>query len=311
MAKSGTHSFAFVEPGTPDVETAITVDSLGLPANIQLTEDESGAVFDTLIGLQSISPVMSITTKSVSEALQKIGLQGGCLKSDGTLKELIQYYESKVSCGSTAGVNLGYKAAAGYYRLGTLTASRGQEATLTIDVDTLSGDGAVAPIVQVTGATLPTTINTDSFSLGIPQVAGLSFPEATQVTLNFGVTLTDKPPGWGSIYPTDVGLQKVRPEIRIENADLDMLKAAGVPLDSKEATHANTILPFRKKKNRGAFVDDATAEHFSITASGLFYFDTIASGSGNSNASNTLVLRAVKESATAPIVFSFDEVYAG
>lgn len=312
MAKYGAHSFSIVEDGTPDVTTTLSVTQMSLPAGVSLTEDESGATYDSLIGLREVAPVMNVTTKSVAKALELFGLNGGCLgKTPLLIQDLIQYWEPKTSCGGTAGTNLSYTASAGYYRLGQLSASRGQDATVTLICDLLSSNGVLAPVVQAQSVTLPTAINTDTFVLGPPKVADITFNEATSVTIDFGVQLTAKEAGWGSIYPTDIGLLKVRPEIRIENADLDLLKAAGVPLDSKDAVHAETLIAFRKKENRGAFVADATTEHFSLTASGMFYFDTIANGSGAQQANNTLVLKTAKESTTAPIVFSFDEAYAG
>lgn len=312
MAKYGSHSFQITENGSPDVLTAIHVDSMSIPGNVSLTEDQSGAIFDSLIGLQSIQPVMQVTTRSIAVVLEKLGMIGGCLGAlPLTVKTFEQFYEPKTSCGGTAGTNLSFTAASGLYYLGSLTASKGQEATLSFTCDLLSSDGSVAPVVMGAGVTLPTTINTDSFALGEPTIADLAFPESTQLTVNFNSSTTQKTPGWGSIFPVEVGMEKVRPEIRIENADLDLLKAAGVPLTAREALHAETTLPFRKKLNRGTFVADATQEHFSATASGLLYFDTIANASGNSEGSNTLVLKTAKEGSTAPVVFSFDEAYAG
>ena len=312
MAKYGSHSFAITDTAGTPVMTAFHVDSMAIPANVSLTEDQSGDIFDSLIGLQSIMPNMTCTTRSVAEALSLLGFQGGCLGADPLpLAKFEQFFRPKTSCGGTGGTNLGFAATRGLYYLNTLTANRGQEATLSFTLETLSTDGSAAPVAMTESATLPTSLNTDTFVPGDPQIAGLSFPEATAVTINFNSTTTDKQPGWGSIYPTEVGIEKVRPDLRIDGVDLARLKAAGVPIDSKEATHANTLIPFRKKKNRSAFVADATQEHFSLTMSGLFYFDTIASASGNGTATNSLMLKAAREGSTAPIVASFDEAYAG
>lgn len=312
MAKYGSHSLEITDTSGTPVKTAIHVDSMAIPANVTLTEDQSGDVFDSLIGLQSIMPNMTCTTRSVAAVLELLGFQGGCLGADPLpLAKFEQFFTEKTSCGGSAGSDIAFSATRGLYYLNQMTANRGQEATLDFTLETLSTDGSTAPVTMTESATLPSPINTDTFVLGAPQIAGLSFPEATAAAISFNSSTTDKQPGWGSIYPTEVGIEKVRPDLRIDGVDLARLKSAGVPLDSKEATHANTLLPFRKKKNRGAFVADATAEHFSLTLSGMFYFDTIASASGNSTASNSLVLRAAREGSTAPIVASFDEVYAG
>lgn len=309
MGRGATHSIAITENGTPDVVTALSVDSMNLAANVELTEDNSGSLYDELIGLKSVKPEMTFQTRSVARALQLLGLNGGCLGPSPALKRVDQFFEGKKTCGNPSAPNLSFGSNKGVYYLDTLNFPRGEEATVTGKIDLMSSDGTTAPCSMTNPATLPTTVNVDSYVVGPPKIANITFNEATGGSLRFGVQKDEDQVGWGSVYVTDGGIIKVRPELTIENADLALLDGSGIPLNGKDAVHAQTQISFRKKKNRAAFELDATTVHFVLTLSGYFFFDVIASGQGRSAGSNSLRLRAVKESSTAPIVMTFGVAY--
>jgi hypothetical protein len=309
MGRAATHSIAITENGTPDVVTALSVESMNLPANVELTEDNSGALYDTLIGVKSVKPEMTFTTKSIAKMLKLFGINGGCFGASPALKRVDQFYEGKRTCGNPSAPNISFGANKGLYYLDTLTFPRGEEATISAKCDLMSSDGTTAPVSMTNPATLPTTVNVDSYVVGPPKIADITFNEGTGGSLRFGVQKDEDQVGWGSVYVTDGGIIKVRPELTIDNADLALLDGSGIPLNGMDAVHAETQLSFRKKKNRAAFEPDDSAVHFVMTLSGYFFFDVIAGGQGRAAGSNSLRLRAAKESTTAPIVLTFAVAY--
>jgi hypothetical protein len=306
----GAHSVRLQTGATSLVLLPTTASSI--PANASVLQDDSGSIYDKYTSIASVSPTPQFTTKEIAAALQVLGVGGLCLSASGALRKVEQFFEAKSPCNQTALPNISFDTVAGLLKPVSLSASRGESATLSMELDSLSGNGTTAPVVLTESVTLPTNGDANTtptevgeFVLNSVQVAGITLADTQSAELAYGVEVADKEPALGSVFPTTATRVKVRPTLTLGGTTLNRLKDAGVPLLGKSALHADTKLWFRKRKNRAALEDLATTVHFSITLSGLLLFDTIASGSGSARASNSLRLTCIQEGSTAPLVYTF------
>lgn len=293
------------------------VTSINIPPGIESQGDDAGLLYEQSRSITSIMPEPSWTTKSLRQALTIAGVNGFCYGAtnvgnvDGTHPGLEIYGRRLEDCqnpdpGSEDAV---YTSDAGLILLQSLSADRGQDVTLTMMAHCLSDSGS-APLAPAYDADIPTSFVEEQFTLGHFMVAGQGFTEeGMSVSVDFGITTTDKLPGLGDVYPYSVGVRMVRPVITISARDPTLVADAKLALTGTSCTHANTKFQFRKRADRSTLVAAGTSQHVLMTAYGMVIPDELFSGSGNADVTNSFQIMCMDDGTNAPIVFNASTTY--
>src|SRR5690606_31801702 len=141
-------------------------------------------------------------TKNIAAILDIIGLTGQCVGADKTITVVDILSRKLETCKDplSGTPHLRDRVTTGLLRLGSLSASRGADATITTILDTFT-DGNNAPVGRTDGVAQVSPIISTRFTLGKCKIAGVTFTEIDDVSVDFAVSITDKSPALGSIYP--------------------------------------------------------------------------------------------------------------
>lgn len=291
-------------------ETAYAVDSASWTSNAEYSDNNSGSIYAEGQAITRVSPVGNLSTRALASWFDAVGLNGQCIGSGQTVTQLNQYWRNMLNCQSGAAVHLTDYVTAGLIRLGTLSASRGEDATLSLIVDALT-DGTNAPVRRDNSSvTLPTTIVSQRFTLGLVTIAGTDYDEIDSVSLDFGVQTTPKLPKAGQIWPQSLGVSVVRPVLTITGRDANAITTALMQAGAEAATHANSVVRLKKRSSPGAFVADGTSEHIEITLAGLHIPTEYLNAAANSLGTETAILAASYDGTNAPAVIDTTATYS-
>lgn len=289
------------------------ITAMRTPLNNQSVTDEGGSLYDQLRALNQQAPVGEWTTKSIAAALGVIPQAGVCVTG---APGVVMYAEQKQDCaaGSVgASDHTSYQFTRGIVIPTTLQASRGQDATLGAEVHGIT-DGTNAPIIISHAATLPASPVVEAFVLGAIKIGDIVFSDIRDLNLQFGVTLSEKEPQLGGVWPDTISARKAQPVATFQGRNPQRLTNAGaaqasVPLLGMEATHANTIFYFKKRKNRAAFEADGSLVHLRITMAGLVTFDSAFDASGAAAGQTTVKIEGIHDGANVPLIITPNVAY--
>lgn len=284
--------------------------SLDFPTNAEVTDDDAGDIYATSQSLTNYAPVATVTTKNVASILDAVGLNGQCIGSGKTIVQADLTYRKLETCKDplSGTPHIRDRISTGLMRLGTLSAPRGQDATITTIIDAFT-DGMNAPVARTVGVANIATLISTRFTLGKLKIAGVGLVEVDDWSLDFAVSITDKTPALGSIWPDSAGVLTVRPVLTMRGRDLSRVQSGLLGMGANAATHANTLLQLIKRQNAGSFVNFATQEHIAITIAGLAVPEMLVSGSANSRAGHTIRVPAYFDGTNAPVVFDTTSIY--
>lgn len=285
--------------------------TMGIRTGTETASDEGGSLYDETRSIVAQLPEAQWTSKSLATWLTYIGLAGYCISADGSHPGLRLFGQALNSCKTTpaAGANLRYTFNKGLIVLGELNAVRGQDATISLMVHALT-DGTNAPVaIAYSSVTLPTSLLTQQYTLGVCKVGNVTLTDLVSLNLKFGVQVTKKDPGPGSIWADDIAVKKIQPVAMFTLRDPTVLDAASIPLGAKQATHAQTIIQLKKRANYSSFVANGTAEHIKLTMNGIAYVPDAVEGSGNDETTNTICCEGVHDGTNVPILFTIGTTY--
>jgi hypothetical protein len=290
--------------------THIGGTNVDFPLNVEVMGNDSGALYEEFQSLTRVDPVATITTKNIAQVLSFIGLAGQCVGSafDVTAVDVItrRVGDCQSALGGTP--HMRDRVSAGLLTLGTLSASRGQDATITAMLDAIT-DGSNAPVARTDGVALPTPIVAERFTLGLPAIAGSTWPEIEDVSIEFNVTKTEKTPSLGSIWTDAIGVLTVRPVVTFRGRDLSKVSNALVAAGASGATHLNTVIQLIARENSGSFADFGDSDHIAITVAGLVVPENLVSASSNQRATNSIRLVSAYDGTNAPVLFDLSATY--
>lgn len=303
-----------VQVHTTDTGAAVNIgaiQSITIPENVETQGDDTGELYELSRSIRSQQPVPMFVTKHIAHVLDIIGIGGQCINCVPPTTPGVRLYgrregDCKNNPGATA--NAMHTVVEGLMMLGTLTADRGSDATISVEVHAIT-DGSNAPVSSVYNVALP-DFDAAQWTLAESLVGGIQATEMSGFSIDFGGVITDKTPKWASTWPDTVAMRKVLPRIRIRGFDLDAIAAAGFdPDDGFDCTHANTIFQLIKRANKGKFVDAATAEHITITANGLGTVVTRQDSSGGGDASYEIQIECQHNGTQVPIIPTVGTLY--
>lgn len=297
----------FTDDTTP---THVKLTAVDFPTNPEISDDGSGGLDAEGLALTGFAPVATLTTKALATLLDTVGLYGICVQPTSSLVEVDVLARKLETCKDPldATPHMEYNVDRGLLLLGSLTASRTDDATLTSILHTFT-DGTNGPVAETDGVAWPTPQVQQRYRLGLCKLAGVQFPEIEEVSIEFDLAITEKTPALGSIWPDSAGVLSARPVITVRGRDLSRVKTGLIELGANAATHANTVIQLIKLANSGSFEDFGSSLHTTITADGLLVPENLYSGSSGSRVTNQLRLPVRFDGTNAPLVFDTTAVY--
>jgi hypothetical protein len=277
------------------------ITDLNVNLGTETASDDSGAIYDETRSIVRQYPTIELTTKAIAGSINLWGIPGTCI--DGT-PPLICYGNVLGDCKSPplSTDNAKFTVNVGHIRIGSLSAARGEDATLTWMVDALT-DGTNEPIApDYAGNTLPTSLATGQWTLGAIKIGALVLSDIASITLDFGVQMTSKTPMLGSVWPDSIAVRKVQPTLTIQVFDIRFWESAVIPTLGLAATHANTLIQLKKRANLTTFVADNVETHVSFTMGGIITVTQPFAGSSNGEASGTIVVQGVHDGTNVPVI---------
>lgn len=307
----GSHSVTIHTIDTSTIKKLGGITSMGMPLNTTITRDDSGSLYTTFGAINFQAPKPQFTTKSISLAIPAMGQTGICINSDVSHPGVALYGEAKGDCQEGepgSGDHLQYLIDLGLMVPITLQGSRRDDMTLSVEIDAIT-DGTNAPFAQDNTATLPTSVDDSVFVIGAMRIGNLVWTDVRSMSLNFGIQRIEDEPQLGGIWPYRSGRTRAEPVMTITARDPTQVDDAAVPLLGVEATHANTILYFKKRKNRATFELDAATVHGKLTMAGIVVAQQAFSASGRAPAETTFEIHGVHDGTNAPLIFTFGVAY--
>jgi hypothetical protein len=246
-------------------------------------------------------PRMSFTTRAIATALGLCGVDGTDI-STLTTGGLIGYLQQFADGGSRAGATAHRKIAIaqGLLYPTRLSVSHGGLAEISYEAFA-TYDGSNDPIVITESQSLPEApADTDRYGLGVLEVGGVTIGLLTSLEIDFGLKVMADAAD-GEIWPDECWIAEFIPRITLRTKKAKAWGAAGIDMEGKQATHANTEF-FLRHRTRTGFVADATESHVKFTAAGLAHFTEPFNANGTEPGEATLVIETEYDGTNDPIV---------
>lgn len=272
--------------------------------NVQ-AENVAGSAYPLFASVNSVNPRLTFDTYDVATALTNVGMLGLAIESDDAGRIGVEVFEILYD-------DLGQIVSGSVHRLcrfkkgilipRQLTCRHQQDAQLSLELIGIS-DGTNAPLIFAESQASPGAATDPArHTLATATVESVSFAKLMGITIDFGLTVNAKGDA-SNPFPTRLEVVTSAPKVTIETESPELFSASGVPLLGKAATHANTLLEFRKRtKNTGSFVADATQEHISITTAGVLTAQTAFDASANADATASYMVTSFFDGTNAPLV---------
>jgi hypothetical protein len=286
-----------------------SITSVDLPQNVETVADDSGAVYDEGQAITQVSPIANVTTKSLAEVMSVIGVAGQCFIDGAGAPGVLVYAKNRGDCLTDveADDHSVYTFPNGLMRLGSLSASRGSDATLSFIVDGIT-DGVNAPMTITHGVTLPPTLIRGQWELALCVIAGVQI-KPVDVTINFNQQETKPRPLAPLIWPERIAVQKVQPIASIRGIDPRKISASGIDVTGETAIHANTMIQLVKRLTGGSYVAAATPVHITFTLAGMVVVTNPFSSSGQADATLDIEIRGIHDGVNVPIIINIAANY--
>ena len=282
------------------------ISAMGLPLNNEVSQDDNGQMYDSFVNIAMQAPRPQYGTRSVAAALAAIPQNGICINVDETHPGVMFYGEAKNACGDTEPASddhLEYLFDAGLITPVSFSGDR-RGCALSVEIDAITVGGN-APFAADYAATLPTGLNVDEFALAAVKIGNILWRDARTFDLQFNVERLEPEPGMGLVWNERAGRRKARPRLTVTARDPTKLSDTAIPLLGKAASHSDTTLFFKKKKNKAAFELDASTVHFKLTMHGMALFDNPFAASGSGTAETTIVVHGIHDGTNAPLIPTF------
>lgn len=284
--------------------------NIDFPLNVEVSGNDSGSTYEEFPALTRVSPSATISTKNIAAVLDAVGLLGTCVGSTFPVTQFDVLTRRMSDCQtSLSGTpHIRDRVSNGLLTLGSLTADRGADATISFMLDAIT-DGSNAPVSRTDGVALPTPVVAQRYTLGLPAISGATFPEIESVSIDFGISKTDMTPQLGAIWPDSVGVLQARPVITFRGRDLSKVTNALIAAGADDATHVDTVIQLIARENAGAFEAFGDPAHITITVAGLVVPESLVSASANQRATTSLRLLATYDGTNAPVLFDTSSTY--
>ena len=109
-------------------------------------------------------------------------------------------------------------------------AAQAAEATIGYRALPTSADGVASPIAILADQSLEAGqgVVSEIYTLGPVSINGTELEGVDDITIDFGITVTDKKSGSGAVYPTFIGIMSRQPSFTVRTFDLDAFATWGL-----------------------------------------------------------------------------------
>ena len=300
MSVTKVHGLA---PVTLNATHLCGITSFRLPIGSQLRGTPTSAIpYPRFISLVRSNPGMEFSTLNVAAALTLVGPMGASIAGD--LGDVAKGYATKFEQAASitaGGTHRSFLFAFGMVLPVGLSCAENGDAEISYVVVGYSNAGA-DPVIITESVSLPASTDTERFTLGDTWTIGaVAIGQPRSLNIDFGITpksLADAK----EIYPSFVWKGSVNPVITATGFDIELLKAANIPLAGKAGTHANTKFFLAKRAQAGRLVSDVTAEHIKFTADGMCVIEDGFSVAGQDEGEVSLRMECRYDGSNAPII---------
>lgn len=238
-------------------QSATSVD----PQIQTVVEHGDGVAYDQFAAVMFQSPMFSIATKAINNALGLVGLNGLAIAA------ATDFWIQKFTDGGvrTTGTNSQkHTFSKGLVCLRNLSVEDRGVASLGLEGWAVSSDGVTAPLT-VTGSaamTAPTMLD-ELFTLGPIKINGTAVGGVKSLNIDFGLQVMVES-GDGDVYPSFVTIQAVQPKLTFRTLSVQKALSANIGQFAAQGA-TDSVFYLRKLAKNGARVADATTEHISFT----------------------------------------------
>jgi len=274
-------------------------------------ENVAGSHYPMFGAVNAVNPRLMFDTYDLVTALDAVGMLGLAIESDDSGRIGAELYEIQYD-------DVGQIVSGSSHRLlrirkgiivpRQLTCQHQQDAQLSLEILAITA-GTNDPIIFAESQASPgAATDPTRHTINAAVIESVTLAKLQSVRIDFGLTINAKSNN-SNPFPTRIEVQRAAPTITLETESPELFSASGVPLKGKAATHANSLVTFRKRtKNTGSFVADGTAEHIGITTAGILYAQTAWDASANADASAAYMVQSIYDGTNAPLVI--DTTYA-
>ena len=265
--------------------------------NSEIINDQmTGVVYPKFTGIRGQKPTVDITTLQIATALGLVPIGGSNI--DPLVGGVVCYLQKAKKGGSREATgHLIQTINDGMLIPVSINADHGGDVEFAFQA-AVGFDGTNEPIIPGTGA-LPADTDNERFALGPVTLESVALAGVMSVRISYGITVVQDSAD-GDVWPTFVFIDTANPTVQITCKDASVFAAAGIPLTGKAATHANTVIQFRKRAKGGAFEADGAFAHIKITTAGLAHVVNANDGDGNV----TLQVDCHDDGTNAPLVIT-------
>jgi hypothetical protein len=262
-----------------------------------------GMIYSRFAHIAGQDPGLQFDTAAAQEALDLCALVGTDI---GTLGAGLSIFAQKIAEGGLRAGATSHKKMVineGTLYLARLRCDHQGNLTATYQA-VLTYDGSNDPIVLTEGQSLPTDpTDVIRHTIGQTTVGAIALTGIGSIEIDTGI----RPIALGSDsdhWPTFSGLAQIAPRIIVRGNSVDWWKdSGGIGLSGAAATHANTIIYFRKRTKVG-FVADVTAEHIKISAAGVAQLTDLWNVAGSDPGQLALEVVCDYDGTNAPILIN-------
>ncbi len=214
------------------------------------------------------------------------------------------YFKKRAVGGLASGsVHRSYLVSSGVVIPTSLSCTHQGEAVINCAIVAISADGTTSGIAVANNSAMPSETSAamdDVWTLYDAKIGNVTFTGLTGVDIDFGNSV--RTVGSNSEkFDTAVGMRSMSPTITLRGLDNTLVTTALA--QSSTGTHANSNIRFFK---RGSVAADAV--HIILTMNGSWCFETLASASGDGEATCNARMVASFDGSDLPIVWSQDEI---
>lgn len=273
------------------------LSSLSANTNPEITAPVTiGSQFPQFAILRGMKPQINFQTEAILAVLTAIGVKGLNLATAGVCQaNFVNLTDGVPDVDGSA-----YTMAQGYIMPRALQVAHQQSATLDVQVLARSTDGTSAPMVTGAATIGALLRNNIQHTLKSAKFGAIILDDLTNIQIEFGVNAQVLATN-SDIYPKHIMIDGgITPKITITT--YDVTKIAGITLEAKRGTHADSSIVLRQYDADGVGYDDGTGD-IEITMSGLAVVQT-HSAQGNQVSSATIEITADWDGTNSPILIS-------
>lgn len=306
------HSLEFVPNGNAPLDVGNTyqggITNVSMPVQGSPTRDvHAGKVFATSGRLDLTSVDVELTSVQMDKLINLVPVAGLCIAGGDTFN----IYASLNDCAGPASglVNRRYEINKGMLYWTNISCDHKGDLQGTIRIQAVY-DGTNDPVTLVSGVAKPSASNigddTQRWSLHDgtkTTINGNAFQQKRSVSVDFNVGTTTL--GADSEEFDSFGaIDEILPTVAINGIDPTWFDTLGLGIEGSNVTHANTVIPFRRRDG-GGFISDLDPSHIEMTVNGIAYFDQLFSASRNDAATTSVRIECLEDSSgTAPITLA-------